>query len=860
MKRSKIGLLILWGIVSFSTFMLSPNVNGQTGLFTSEIKGPKVAVSIEGFSPLIPVLRKWYVPQDLYKLYNWGGWKYSNYAKEHYKRYVSVKLEGTHYYDVFGNYVTRGWKIFDWRQDQPRVFGSSVFKDTYYGSWFDRVLVSSDRLGQYYMALTIGDEIRTTLTPLTFSKPTFNGVQWDFLSDKYKMTLLASRINAPVLQSGGPSLTQQFSDFSNLLAWRGTAQLAGFVNIGATYVNSSLTNSKRDWNQNSFQGSLTTSQNSGNVSMITILISDDSPGDTEGAIFYSEKIFINGKRAAIKPRIEGGIPQNGLLMAIGDETIKLIYDIPDPSIAKKIRFALTLANDYRVDVTSNLQTNASGQPVFLLVTRAEGNVKDNSNQQVVCFDYGLPTGNDIYGLTVKISDFKGFSVQGEYNVNRRFRRFPNINLTKHSLSSDKARAFFLNISKIAYWWYAYAEFFSIDDQYTTFGFIPDNTGLIDYSNDNLYKYEYVEDNDDQDRYPDWRRANQPFDNAVFPGLDENNNRVSDFNENLNLTPDYEEPFLKYDVDPPEFLFGVDMNHNTVIDRFENDKEPDYPYKRDHQGYNIYGGIQISPDIGITLGHLHERLMSSDRRSRSNYALFTLRNDWPRIGRLQVFDNLRLVHDNIPDDLFQWVQTPGTLGGNRPFDDPLLAQDTVINTAYMDFWFIGVPNLNIINKFKYETYHWRKPASGEASNARFVGVINKLDYNFEIGVFKIMPKFKNMYRRKTQRSQDLLELNDFTETIDLIVRFPLLSRSSMAVGFEYEAFFNKVALPAVPPSDYVDDYTNRVFCVQFSNEVDYLGYHLVSKAGLQIQKKQFRTLKQFNTLTTSAFITVYAGVE
>ena len=32
-----------------------------------------------------------------------------------------------------------------------------------------------------------------------------------------------------------------------------------------------------------------------------------------------------------------------------------------------------------------------------------------------------------------------------------------------------------------------------------------------------------------------------------------------------------------------------MNNNGWIDRFENDEEPDYPYRRDHRGYNIYAG-------------------------------------------------------------------------------------------------------------------------------------------------------------------------------------------------------------------------------------------------------------------------------
>ena len=56
--------------------------------------------------------------QDLYNIYNWGGYKYTNYAKEPYERYVSTQLEGLAN-TIFGNWVTRGWRIYEWRQQQP---------------------------------------------------------------------------------------------------------------------------------------------------------------------------------------------------------------------------------------------------------------------------------------------------------------------------------------------------------------------------------------------------------------------------------------------------------------------------------------------------------------------------------------------------------------------------------------------------------------------------------------------------------------------------------------------------------------------------------------------------------------------
>jgi hypothetical protein len=616
---------------------------------------------------LEPSLRKWYLPQELYREYGWEGWEYSNYAKEHYKRYVDIRLEGRGYYDMYGNYITRGWRIFDWVQEQPTQFGSQLYKSPKFNSWFGNVLVSAMSRGQYYTAITVGDEIRTTLTPLTFSKPAFNGAQFDFLGDKYAFTALASRVSTPsYARSDEYAAGADITNLTNFFGFRGTVQLGDFTTLGATYVNAHHEDSAADFGMNSLKGILSGPRNAGNIDQITIRISDDSPEDTEGtgALLYLEEIYIDGeRRPEITPLIEGGIRRGALVEANGDESFTLTYDIRsfrnyDYKLIKKIEFVLVLSNDYRVGVTSNLQTNRAGEPVFLLVTRAPGNVKDGSNQRFISFQYGLPTGNDIYGVTLHVTDLGGFSLRAEYDVNRRFRRFPNQNYPDkedQSLASDQSRAFYVTASQLFYPWFLYGELFSMDDAYTTSMFVGDSRGEIDYEDMGDNVFEFVDDNDDQDRYQDWDRVSQPrFDREIFPGLDENNDFVSDFNQNDNLQPDYEEPFLKYNVDPPEFLFGMDMNNNTVIDRFENDDLADYPYKKGHRGYNFYGGGEIVPEVKCTFGYLNEWLLNAERRSESIYALFTVEHLYPGIGRLRAFEMAKRVRDGVlpirPDEV------------------------------------------------------------------------------------------------------------------------------------------------------------------------------------------------------------------
>ena len=60
------------------------------GEITYEPRGPGVI-----FDALDPALKKWYVPQELYELYGWQQWEYSNYAREEYQRYVGIDRGAT---------------------------------------------------------------------------------------------------------------------------------------------------------------------------------------------------------------------------------------------------------------------------------------------------------------------------------------------------------------------------------------------------------------------------------------------------------------------------------------------------------------------------------------------------------------------------------------------------------------------------------------------------------------------------------------------------------------------------------------------------------------------------------------------
>jgi len=166
------------------------------GAVTFEPRGSGVM-----YDALDPAVKRWYIPQELYQEYKWKSWEYSNYARKPYQRYVDVANQGDYFYDVYGNFVTKGWLIYDWRQETNTAQGNSIFQDPRYASWFSRLVVAADSKGSVHYSVTVGDQIRTTLTPMTFSKPKFNGIQIDAVSDKYAGTLLVSRVSSPI--SGG---------------------------------------------------------------------------------------------------------------------------------------------------------------------------------------------------------------------------------------------------------------------------------------------------------------------------------------------------------------------------------------------------------------------------------------------------------------------------------------------------------------------------------------------------------------------------------------------------------------------------------------------------------------------------------
>ncbi|MDA0337843.1 MAG: hypothetical protein O2782_21965, partial [bacterium] len=744
----------------------------------------------------------------------------------------------------------------------------------------NRLVISSDNKIKYHYALTLGDAIRTTLTPMTFSKPNYNGLQWDFASDRHQATLLLSRISAPNqefssgINSAGPDTR---SDVSNLAAGRIVAQVGDFVKVGGTFVSAYQSNTQSGaFNGDMFLGELSAPQNFTNVTAIEVRIRDDSPEDgVDGGALFASDILIHdldgnvtrGTEIGFRSQVEGGFQRSGFLSADGSETILLRFDFndrtysgPDPSRIQRVEIELVIANDYLVEVSSDRQLG-----VFFAVARAAGNVTDSSNQRVITFDYGLPTASQLAGFTLELTDLAGFKGYFEFVRNRRYRQYPNLGLDEHFTSYESSDVWIANLAQTAYPWFAFAEGFSIAPGYSTSVTVVDRDGESNYNSDS-WRYEFVDDNDDQDRFVDWqRRGSGDADREVFPGWDENNDFISDFNQNdneqsPNLAPDYEESFLRFQVDRPEFLYGVDMNHNQWIDRFENDELADYPYRVDQRGYNTYGGLFVTPDVRLHIGRQRVEQISQDRRNHADYALLTAEHAFSGFGRFRLYGDVRKVRDSIRDDLLQWVQQKDTRGAQRFVADVLPAQDTFIHSLWLGHDLHTIGGIYTAQRLKWDAYRQFGSADeielrGVRRDSHFIGLINKAEYTVQLGSLSLVPRWKSEFLSRIPASRVLPKERQLTELLMIIVRKPVLRRSLLEGGIEYE-WFSQMRDPVPPGVE--NDFRALVYLLQMTNLSDYQGYRITTVAGFEVARQ---ARKREDTATrTRGFITLYAGIE
>jgi hypothetical protein len=848
-----------------------------------------------------PSVHKWYGQRHLPETYM-GPWYQSDtrYAVEHYDRYVNNLLEGSDSYDTFGTYIGRGWLVYNWSQEQPLPRGSRIDKDTggnAYQRFFGRLVVAGDRREGGNYRLMVGDEIYTFFTPLTFYKPRFNGVRMDYNNDRIQATLLASRPSAP---DG-----EERTDVTQMLGGHAKVQLGERSSLGFTYVNAHNAQTELEFNEgNPLRGTLATQQNR-TLDKLWVRVRDDSPGQGDApAILADYEIVIEdregntyrGREVNLLPKITGGGNEGGRLVARDAENILLEYDLSrfkyeDITAAEITRatFELSVANDYRIEVASNVQTDGerfNPEIVFLPVRRSLGNVQDNSNTGFIKVDYGLPTANELLGTDWELIDWHGLSLRGEAVLNRRFFLYPNSVEKSHYQHSIDGTASYLQADWDLYPFALFFEGFNIEDEYTTNYWLVDKEGRIRYKDPVPQIIEFVDDDDDYNARPEWQRPDlersaggivraQRWDNVAWPGFDENGDFVNDHNQNRNSFPDYEEPFLRFRSDRPEFLFGLDMNHNGTTDRFENDNLPDYPYKSDHRGFNAHSKTNIGPNFALTLGRQHMKLISGDGETRAWYSLLSWKYRFKGGSGVRFFAHGASVNDNISDDLWLWFQPLGSPGRMREELDQLPLKDAWKSTLYADFDQRIGPDIRLLHRIKWDQVHQREKSTTDLFGfparraSGFFGLINKAEWSVPVGLAVFEPRWKSEYRRDRPFTTRLSEAESLEETMFLLWTQPLFAESSgvsyfprygrqlfdsqVQVGLERSWFW----MLEGAREEIAEDFNSWTLLLQLTNRVAYQGYQLVTRLGVQVEHQSFA--KSASESASMLFLSMNAGL-
>ena len=299
-----------------------------------------------------------------------------------------------------------------------------------------------------------------------------------------------------------------------------------------------------------------------------------------------------------------------------------------------------------------------------------------------------------------------------------------------------------------------------------------------------------------------------------------------------------------------------MNNNTVIDRFEDDNQADYPYKLGHRGFNGYLGLEVTPGTNVMVGRLDERLLNTARGNESTYLLFTAKKEMPEKHlRLRFVANPRKVKDDIPDDVFLWVDSPGTRGAAILTRDQLIAQDVFVNTTFLEVQYNRY--FPFTTKIKHELYNQLGSEGDERRNQRFLGVINKGEYSIGFKKWDLLPRWKQLYRNRVSADRGVLETEELTEIFSVQAARDINRNINFTMGAEYELFYNLRERTDPLPPGYLEDSSTLILAGQVANSSSYLGYALTTNVGVRWVRQDVHAAPAASELFS--FITVFAGL-
>jgi len=595
------------------------------------------------------------------------------------------------------------------------------------------------------------------------------------------------------------------------------------------------------------------------------------------------------------------------------------FDVPKDMDVQEVEFKALVSNNYEISVSEihanqNSDINApklldkSQATYFEPVVYSKGDVKDESNLEWITFKYGQPTANMLMSFRVA-SNVKGFKLNSEYARNLQFKQYPN---NKAEKFNKQAEAYYIDISRGFGNLTVGGEYFKMDPNYSTTFVAHDpkykehdpqwayllfldpvqqgNTeklgGTQSVLNSTLL-LSTVEDNDDRDQYADYHMFRNLRDiNGVFPGLDNNGNNRPDTNENDNMMPDYDEPFMLYNVDPDEYDYGLDLNNNNTIDIRENDSKPDYPYDIDRKGFHVFG--EYGQDMGwkYTAGYINMTKIARGGETKSLYGVAEYNRFIPFLADVHFATNARKVNDTIQDDVFKYARNLSTTLVDsltyaynsykddpnedipyqiisdvmtEKFYDPLEYRDSYTSTSFMDVNLFTVPNLTVGIKLKYDMNHQNATAYQNKNDIIDRTQVYKAEYRYYLGELLIQPQVKFQNRKYTNDDGFTRVFHEQRFYPIIRVEYPLTVRTTLKAGAQGVPGLNATVRNLM--NDQLD-YDTRNLVLMLVNESFYSGYDFSLNFGFESKWQKFNGVARqaYNRTDRFFFVRLVVGLE
>ncbi len=800
--------------------------------------------------------------------------------------------------------------------------GSVVAKPNNYQSFLNRLMVADDNYQEWQTRLIIGDRIRTHFSPLMLDLVALNGIRWDLTNQRHNFTMVASRMDKPVFsQEDAGAIGIGATPFASYLMgahwqwdWR-------TFDMSASYVNLFRVDSRSAPDWNGMKGQLPNRVQV--IDYLVVRIDDTSPLDGNGARVFDIGLSLNGeKRGDIAPFVtlhnvddfsptspnkdfffkrpippyievlQGSYPRaepgaEGAFHAEGKDYILYWFALPEGEEVTAASFDALLSGNYRVGVSEiyavdpresrNAPAQRNRATFYQTVAGSEGRRSAGADVERVHFNYGRQTGITLAGLRLS-TDVKGFQFKAEWAHSSNFLQYP-VNDHGGDRHDRGGNAYLLNLEReVSSNLSAGGEWFRLEPRYTTQLSVADLTltayeapyGVDFPSTDlrlnNTLDLNTVDDNDDKDPFPDdFFISSFSDNNGVFPGLDKDQDGAPDTNRNRNEVPDYFEPFLLYDVDPDDFDYGDDLNNNGVIDVRENDAKRDYPYDLNRKGYHLFTRIKPRRGLDFTLGRYDLEAIWGGQRADVWYAKAEYSRRYGSWGEMRVVDFLKKVKDDIPDGVFRFGDVTNfdifnPRGVIEAFvEDELLMQDSVVNTAFVDFVFRGVANFYAGANLKFDANRQLKADRSGANLIQLWTSVLRADYRWRLGDLEVNPRYKLMLRRRTDEEGRILPSSEVYGFPMVVANFKFTERTWLRSGFQGFPILPSIYRSSENKSQ---NYNTRDFLFMMINRFDYAGFDMALTAGYEVSRRRMKDRKrEFEDIDFEQFfIGMVVGLE